>query len=348
MEKKKKTIKWGMLIFYCFVLGHIMGVIKLNTEVFQKFHEKYYDFKIRNVKKLYLSNDKQIGNTEGNINNYGNAVENDKYIFYLKDNIWLCRSDKEFKNEITLVKQESGHGIWHLNIVGDYLFYRQGENLIRRKVDGSEISKVPMMDFTIDTHVIGSWIYFIKVSKNNPGIYKMTINGEKLEKISNVDTYDMALYNEKIYYSFKYDETRYLQCMDLDGKNKKFITNIQTRNMIIENDYIYYVDEKDYKLYKLNLKNKKIQLLVDEKLSKFCKNDRWIYYSKDEKQTFDEGEGLYKIDENGMHMKKINGDREVENISVIGKWTMYMSSEDREYPTLKRISKNSDEIIPMD
>ncbi|TCO69002.1 DUF5050 domain-containing protein [Marinisporobacter balticus] len=346
MEEEKKTIKRGMLIFYCFVLLHAIGVIKLNVNIFQTFHEKYYDFKIKNVKKLHLSNDKKMGNIEGNINNYGHAVENDEYIFYLKDNLWLYRSDKEFKNGKTLVRQGSGNGICHLNIIGDYLLYMQGDNLIRRKIDGSEVSKVPMMDFTIDPHVIGDWIYFIKVSKNNSGICKMTINGENFKKISNVETYDMALYNGKIYYSFEYDKTRYLNCMDLDGNNKKVIVNVQTRDMIIEDNYIYYVDEKDYKLYKLNLKNKYIQLLVDEKVSKFCKNDIWIYYSKYGKQPLDEGEGLYKIDENGIDMKKINDDRDVENLSVIGKWIMYMSSEDREYPTLKRISKN-DEIIPM-
>ncbi|MGB4440446.1 MAG: DUF5050 domain-containing protein [Sedimentibacter sp.] len=73
-----------------------------------------------------MENEFAVGNTEGNINNYGLVAETDESIYYAND-IKLYKSDKDLKNETVLVDHPENLGKDTLNIVEDWIFYRQGD-----------------------------------------------------------------------------------------------------------------------------------------------------------------------------------------------------------------------------
>lgn len=87
------------------------------------------------------------------------------------------------------------------DLVGDYLIYMHNGHLVRREVDGKGVSKVPLKKFMVDLHIIDNWVYFIKISKAEGGIYRMSINGENIERLSSDETTDIAVYDSRIYYS---------------------------------------------------------------------------------------------------------------------------------------------------
>lgn len=75
---------------------------------------------------LYLD-----GNTESNINNYGLVAETNDSIFYLDmEKNSLCRTDKDLNHQIVIFDQDAEKGKDTINVVGDWVFFRQGEEFL--------------------------------------------------------------------------------------------------------------------------------------------------------------------------------------------------------------------------
>ncbi len=313
--------------------------------IFARIGDKIYETKLENVEKIDLSSHGKLGNTIGNINNGGFAVEGEDYFYYLKDALRLCRSEKDFSNEITMIENASGDGMWHLNIVDDYLVYLK-DDLIRYKLADKKKSKVPIQKYMIDLHIKDEWVYFIRLRKSDHAIYRMTLNGENLQMLSDVDTLDIAIFEDKIYYSYKSDGMDYLDTMNLDGTDKTTLAHIKTRDMIIEDEGIYYLSD-DFKLSRLN-EDGTVDVISNEKISHYCKTDQFFYFTKFGDGEINENMGLYKMNLKGQNILELSDGRLEEGISILGDWILYRSSEDNKYPTLKRVSILTNEIILMD
>ena len=316
-----------------------------DLNIFAMIGDKIYETKLENVEKLNLSSHGKLGNTIGNINAGGFAVESEEYFYYLKDSLRLCRSDKDFSNEMTIIENASGHGMWHLNIVNNYLVYLK-DNLIRYKLDDKKKSIVPIQKYMIDLHIKDEWIYFNRISNSDRGIYRMTLNGENIQMLSDVDSLDITIYEDKIYYSYKSNGMNYLDTMNLDGTDKTTLFHIMTRDMIIEDEGIYYLSD-DFMLSRLN-RDGTVEILSNEKISHYCKTDQLFYFTKYGDGETNENIGLYKMNLKGQNILQLSDGRLEEGISILGDWILYRSSEDNMYPTLKRVSIFTNEIIKMD
>lgn len=347
----KESIWDKKIVRYLRSVGLIFLVtipILINLGIVYKIESCYHEFKVRNIEKISLKENFTLGNSQNNINNYGGIAENDDYIFYFKDHLELCRSDKNFKNETYLIDKSSGSGMSYLNVIDDWIFYRSGKTLNRMKVDGTKKETIYYLGYILDIHVLDNWIYFINYSDNFK-IYKMDVNGQNLHRINDTSVQDISIYENRIYYSYEKDGEEYLESMDLNGQMKQLIGNILADDLVKYNGAMYYTNNTDFKLYKYDLKNdKEPQIMIDEEISSFLIVDDWIYFSKKAEDVGYPGTGLFRIDINGKNKQKINDDNDIEYLSSIGDWVLFLSGEDNRYPSLKRINIKNNMIIQMD
>lgn len=153
-----------------------------------------------------------FGNTVGNLGNLGQAVQDGEYFYYSTSNT-LYKADFGLQNMQTILK---GSAIGNLNIVDGWIYYTQFDS------NNSQVS----------------------------GIWKVDVNGQSNQKISNINPYEMAVVGDKLYTSVPLDGILY--SMNLDGSGVTKMANIGAGStMYIENDVIYY--EGDTGINKINM-----------------------------------------------------------------------------------------------
>jgi len=288
--------------------------------------------------KINIENEYSIGNTEGNINNYGMVAETDDSIYFVRD-YKIYKTDKELKNEIIVVDEPANLGKDTINVVEDWIFYRRGKEINRVKTDGKGY-EILFIGYSLHMQVVGNWIYFNSVDDDSK-ICKIDVNGQNKQFLSDGDIKDMAVYDGKIYYSYKNKEEGFLEVMNMDGSNKQFLSNIRTRNMIVDEEYIYYLDDIEEKLYRMNLKDKTREPLSNEQILKFIKDDSHIYYTL---KTPDDSDwrfkGLYRMNIDGSNVVSLDGDTYLDEMGmgVTKDYIFYVAANGKEQPRLKIIN----------
>lgn len=329
------------------ILIFILAMLFLESGIIGKVERKIEQFQLKDVENITIEDNSIHGNSESNINNYGLVAETEEFVFYL-DKTSIYRSDKDFNNEMLLIKEPQNKGKDSLNIVGEWVFFRQGKEIKRVKDNGENLDTI-FKGYSLHMRVIGDTIYFINVSDHGK-IYKMDVNGKNREVLMDKDVNDMAIYDDKIYYSYEYNEKHYLEKMNLDGSEKEFIRNIKTRSMVVDKGYIYYIGDVDEKLYRLELHGNSIELLSDKQILKFALDDNWIFYTlKSEEESRSRFKGLYRMDTDGENILSLDSEaylREV-GIGITDDWVFYVSSNGTESPVLKRIRKDGTENVIM-
>jgi len=306
------------------------------------------EYKTRNVAILDLEETGLTGNTDGNINSYGRAVESEDYFFYIKESLKLCRSDKDFNNETALIDKRGGTGMSYLNTSGEWIFFTSGKTMNRIESDGSGQETIYSMGYLLDVHLLDNWIYFISHS-DRYRLYKMDINGKNLHAISDKGIRDFSICDGRIYFSHEKDGQGILESMDIDGGDVRFVADILPFDMVKKGDTLYYTDSRDYNLYKYRLGEAgSPEKLVDRVLSKFIVAGDSIYYSLKSEDVGYPGKGLYRIGLDGGLSEKITDGESVESMSSIGDWLLFHSGEGHGWPTLKRMSTKGRTIIEMD
>lgn len=290
--------------------------------------------------QISIKNENLIGNTEGNINNYGMVAETQDSIYYVKDHK-IYKADKDLKNEIVIVAKPANFGKDTINVVEDWIFYRSGKEINRVKTDGTNY-EILFIGYSLDMQVVGNWIYFISIEDGNK-ICKIDVNGQNKQLLSHKDIEDMAICNGQIYYSYKNKDGVFLETMSMDGTNKQFLSNIRTRNMIVDEEYIYYLDDVEEILYRLNLENKYRERLSNKQILKFIKGDSFIFYTlKDADDSDWRYKGLYRMNADGSNVAAIDSEIYLDEVGmgVTEDFIFYVSTKGNEYPSLKIIKRN--------
>ena len=346
MEKNRNVIIFVLIAI-------IVEIAVLKFGVIESIKQKYYNILLKQVEQISISDESLQGNTESNINNYGLAAETNDFIFYKKSIARLYRADKDFNNETGLIENAGGKGIGRINVADDWVFFIQGEEVKRMKVDGSDTEIIFRGGYALDLHVIGNWIYFINLGRDIQ-ICRMDVNGRNLQNLSKKvidDIPDMAIYNNKLYYSYEHEETPCLRMMNLDGSEKQVLANIKTRDMVVEDEYIYYIDAGEWSLNRFRIKDKDIEKLSEKKIGKFNKDGKWLFYTiRLPKEPGWQYKGLYRIDDDGSNALVLDGDAYLDQgyIAVTKDWVLYDSINSIKPPVLKRIMKDGTNATVME
>lgn len=316
--------------------------------VFTDIRTNYHNYQNKDIELIEIHETNKLGNTVNNINNYGYLVESKDYIFYVENYMNLVRTRKDFQEKTYLIEQSSGTGINRLNIVDDWIFYMMGESIHRVKTDGSKDEIIYNIGYPLDMHVFGNQIYFISHSDGYK-VYRMDVNGQDLERFVNIPVIDIAIYDNRLFYSYETGGEGFLESVDLDGQNKRVEMNIPVSDLVIRDNNYYYLGYNDYKLYRCNSNEGGIpQILVDGEVASYAVTDSGIYYSLHSENVAYPGEGLYKVNFDGSGNTLLYDSQIVEGLSQAGDWLLFLSADNNMKESLKKLDIKSDEILGLD
>lgn len=336
---KKITEITSLLLIILLVSLPVLDDLGLFWEINKIRHNSY----VKNVELININPIKVSGNSVVNTSNYGFAVENDEYIFYVEDNLNLIRVDKDFQNKKFLIKKSNGSGIMRLNIAEDWIYYSSGETLNRISIDGSNNETIYKLSYPLSIYMKDNWIYFINFS-DNFNVYKMDLNGRNLERFLKVNSLNIAIYDDRMIISHLKDENGYVESIGLDGSDRRLEFEDIAENLIKLGDYYYYIG-KNYRFYRRAIdQSTESQILVDDKVSSYIIVGNKIFYSLHSDEVGYPGKGVYKIELDGTGNTLITNMERIEGFAKVGDWLLFNSSGTKSEPRLTRVNLLTDEI----
>lgn len=302
---------------------------------------------VKKVEEIEFKNISKPGNSVLNTNNYGYGAEDGENIYYVEDHLNLIKADKDLKNKTYLIQKPSGSGINRLNIVDDWVYYMSGQSINRIKADGSVNEIIYKQGYLLDINIEGGWIYFINPS-DKFYIYRMDLNGRGLERFLDVEASDISINEGRLYFSHEQDDKGFIESIKLDESDRRIELEDYARDIVIDGSYMYFIGD-DYGIYRANMNDSKAtELLVGQKISSFTITDMGIFYFLHGKEVGYPGDDLYIIQKDGTGNQMYYETFSVEGLTKAGKWLLFHSSEDNQYPTLKTIDLDTGEIELID
>ncbi len=219
------------------------------------------------VCSLTIQAEGQRGNSLGNILVNGSAGKSRDYIFYKA----LLKRDDIM--EVVLCKENLKNGK-------------------KEKIYEGEFRSL---------NVYGGWVYFCAITDNykESPLYRVRIDGKKLEKISDAVCEFTCIVDDYIYYVDRGDQNK-LYRINLDGSNKHLICDENCWAINVVDDAIYCMANDTIK--KLTLDGKKRTKIIKGNFSHMIYHDDWIYY------TMKYDSKIFKVRADGTGKKAITAD----------------------------------------
>lgn len=341
MEKDniKKEVKNKKKIIICLIV--IFAVIILATIIFLT---------------VKILNSSKVGNTVGNIRNFGYVAEDNKYIYFMSPDEAgnlkaLMKIDKKLdKQPVQLIA-----GDWDLmgiNVYKDYIYFitlsstGNKNDLIDNKIhkikkDGTEHNVINNNEFNnscYEIYVVKDKIYYIG---EDQGIYTMNLDGTSKTKLGNTSTGFVGIDDKYILYNDykdKENEEIATYIMNLDGKKSEILTGDYMFAPTVVENYVYYVDE-DGHIFRMELGQTNFEMLSS--ITSYCVNvtEDGIYSLKflDKELT---RQGIFKMNLDGTNeelVKELNSTSTF--LAVLDEWIVYMDETENE-GTIGMVSKD--------
>ena len=323
------------------------------------------EFTTNFVSNLFLRKN-TVGNTIGNIRNYGYAAHEKQWIYYISpnaDSTKIClnkvRNDGK-KKEVLL---EAEYDMLSINAIDGYLYFitietTEADNLAstlpeeekanidyvnnkicRMKNDGTELTVINDNEFSNDCYeiyVIKDKIYYIGDDYN---IYTMNLDGSNKTQISKNKTGYLGISDKYILYNDypegsenlteeEAENTDYVTyVMNIDGTNAKPVNGKRLYSVTLKDDYIYYTnDEKQ--VCKIKVDGTEDSIVYDTDAYNMNLSENYIYYMnyKDEASS-DYTVCIYRVKTDGTDNKLIKELNTYSSfIDVLGSQVFYMDS----------------------
>lgn len=347
VSKNKKNIKCGKIIIFLVLLLIVIGALLIYC----------------------IMNKNDVGNTIGNIRNYGYSAEQGNWIYYLSPNedsskvgIFKIKKNGEDKQQVFMedidivsINVYKNH-IYFLGM-GTEIYSEEDEidnKIYRVKLDGSDLEILNDNEVNNDCYeiyVVDNSVYYIGIEAE---ICKMDLDGNNKEVIANKNTGYLGITDDYIIYNYLENEesTDYVTyIMDRKGGNERAILEGKRLYSVnIEGDYIYYTDDAK-NLYRTKIDSGVAEELYDNiEMYNLNVQNGYAYYLSYVNNQADKI-GVYRVRLN--EKSKVNvtmGEREetdeTENkeapelikqldtyssyIDIVGDWVSYMDSNETE------------------
>lgn len=299
-----------------------------------------------------LLSKKGVGNTIGNIRNYGYATINGNYIYYLAPNedstavgIFKIKKDgtgepkQLFMEDMDVVSINVYNGYVYFIGIGSDVYSEEDEldnKIYRMKTNGDNLTVINDNEFNNDCYeiyLVNGYVYYIGTDNN---IYKMALNGSDRTLVSNNETGYLGVTDKYIIYNeLNSDESDYTTCiMNLDGTNPRhIIDNERLYSVNIDGDYVYYTNI-DKQICKTKIDSGESEVLLDTTAYNMNLYGDYIYFlNYKDLENEDYTVCLYKIKTDGSE-KEATSIKELDTyssfINIIGDWVIYMDSNQTE------------------
>lgn len=316
----------------------------------------------------FSTNRNNIGNTIGNIRNYGYAAENNNWIYYLAPNedsteigIFKIRNNGNNKQQLYMSELD----IVSINVYKGYVYFiasssetyleedQLDNKIYRMKTDGTELEIINDNELNNDCYeiyVINNNVYYIGL---NAEICKMDLNGANKTVLADNGTGYLGITDKYIIYNSIKDENsaEYItNIMNLDGTNARaIIKDKRLYSVNIVGKYIYYTDSNK-KLYRTKIDSNVEELLYENIETYNLNTDNeyayYLNYLDSEKQDYTVCLFRVKLDGTSKAPEKIKEFSTYSSfIDVVGDWVIYMdSSEDAGFINLVNKTGNKEEV----
>lgn len=271
-----------------------------------------------------------VGNTSGNIANWGYAALHDGKIYYANGAQWnalyVINTDGSGKMRL------NEHYSMYINVVGDTVYYVNGDDgdkIYSVKTDGTG-ARALNGDYSSSVVVVNGVIYYINDS-NGGAIYAMNLDGSGGRVVVADEVDSFAVYDGKIYYDNWNDSMR-IYVANLDGSNAYALNSNVSDCINIVDGVIYYINWSDNnKVYRMNLDGSDDRAVSDDEVRSVNVHNGKVYFA-------DEGNGgnLYSMNLDGSGKRELT-DHAVTCVNVAGtriyyihydEWTLYTVSAD--------------------
>ena len=233
-----------------------------------------------------IINRKVVGNTIGNIRNFGYVAEDENYIYYMSPDEKgklkvLNRIDKKLEKE----PEQLITGDWDItgiNVYKNYIYFvtlqatgisedAVNNQIHKMKIDGSEHNVINNNEFhnsCYEIYVIEDKVYYIG---EDEGIYTMNLDGSEKNKLNGTSTGFIGITDKYILYNVIEGENQKIvtHIMNLDGSNDKTLTGDRLYAADIVDDYIYYVDSEGH-IYRVKIGESNFEMLSS--ITSYCVN----------------------------------------------------------------------------
>lgn len=292
----------------------------------------------------------KIGNSIGNIRNYGYGTYDGKYIYYLSPNedssqVGICKVKNNGEEEpVELFMGDTD--ILSINSYKNYIYFigigaeeysesdEVDNKIYRMKKDGSDLEVINDNNFNNDCYeiyVLNNSIYYIGSDEN---IYKMNLDGTNAQKIADNGTGYIGITNKYIIYNVENEsgDNYITYIMNLDGTNgRPILENKRLYSVDIEDEYVYYTNT-DKQIYRTKIDSGEEELILDTTAYNLNLKDGYLYYlnyvdAENENYTV----CLYRVKADGTE-KESQKVKELSTyssyINVVGDWVMYLDHDD--------------------
>ncbi len=318
------------------------------------------------------SSSNTIGNSIGNIRNYGYAAKQGKWIYYLSPNedstqVGIFRVKENGKSNKLLYMSEK-LDIMAINVYRNYVYFigietedteNEGEEdvevnnkIYRMRTNGSGLEVINDNEFSDDCfeiYVTNNYVYYIGINRN---ICKMKLDGSDKTDLTQSDTGFLGINENYILYNDYENEnsTEYTTfIMNIDGTNPRpVISGKRLYNVNIEGDYVCYTDlEKT--IYRTKIDSNSEEKIFETDAYNLNTSGEYAYYLNYTDES-NETVCIYKVKLDGSSnepevVKKL--DTYSSYIDVLGDWVLYMDSNTKEgFINLVNVNKN-DQIIQL-
>jgi hypothetical protein len=127
--------------------------------------------------------DVQMGNTAGNLDQFGYAASADGWLYFnAGDALWKMRMDGTDRQQISALDAD------YINIIGDWVYFALTESgsdsgIYRVSTDGAKEQQLLPVELKYDTPLCacGEWLYYLEDGTNK--LCRLPLDGGKNEQI---------------------------------------------------------------------------------------------------------------------------------------------------------------------
>ncbi len=304
---------------------------------------------IEEFKATKISDDNQlkIGNTTGNIANFGIAAIDGDWLYY-NDGIALYKEHINGSGQKKLVEERTSF----LNVIDDWIYYASSNNLniYKISIDGSG-KTVVNSDKSTYLNVIGEWIYYVNESDDGK-ICKIRTDGSGKTRVSDVRAKGLSYNGQwlvfinlddaspKVVNKFGFSEPDFgrIYKMKPDGSDLSSLNKDETELICVSEDWVYYISRNDnHSIYRLNINTTALEKVNELKTEYINFSDGWIYFVSN---------GIKKIRSNGTGLKKVYK-YSTGFINVVGEWIYFLEDSGIFEHQISRIRTDGSGYAPL-
>ncbi len=234
----------------------------------------------------------------------------------------------------------------HLIEADGWLYYRNSKDFTIYKIDIEGSQKIQISDIRTGTlrcsystcsnsfNICGSWIFFNNAD-DKLKLYKMSIDGSSVLKISDHAARNIIVLDDWVYYTTRHDNKNCIFKVRKNGTGRKLIdsqeTIIKKNNRgnslgnivnegiaVIQDDWIYYRNIADQgRIYKIHVNGSDAVAINDHSSFDINIFGSWIYY-----RNYTDGNKLYKVSIDGKRHEMVHNGISF-NLNVVDNWIYF-------------------------